>query len=429
MLRVGDVAGREHVRRARAEAVVVRTPSSTSRPAASASSTRGATPTPMTTGRRRQRRPCGRARRTPARSRPRCPSRARSSTPWRRVDVAVDRADLRAEHALERHLLRGHDRHLGAALLRGRGDLAADPAGADDDDAGARRECIAQSGRCRARCAGRRRPAAPGRGRRFGAGAGREQKLIEAEPLAAVEHDLATRRARARSTVVLRCAARRRVRRTSPPPAPRWRRGRRRRAGSPSTAAGARRAPRPPRRAARRARRSPRPAAPRRPSRRRGRRRRSRTSGHSSDPPIARCQELLAGTWILAHEAVQRRRDRPRAGLLDTAQRHAEVLRLEHDADAARRQMRLQPVGDLLRQALLHLQVAREQVDDPGQLRKADDPVAGQVADVRDAGERQQVVLAQRVERDRAGRRRARRSRSSLGNVVGSNGTGVSSSA
>ena len=89
-----------------------------------------------------------------------------------------------------------------------------------------------------------------------------------------------------------------------------------------------------------------------------------------------------------------------RAGLLDPAQRHAHVLGLEHDADALGLELALEPARDLRRQPLLDLQGAGEQLDDPGQLREADDPLAGQVADVGDADEGQQVVLAERVERD-----------------------------
>ena len=43
---------------------------------------------------------------------------------------------------------------------------------------------------------------------------------------------------------------------------------------------------------------------------------------------------------------------------------------------------------------------SRRPLDDARELREPDEPVAGHVADVRDAAERQQVVLAQGVERD-----------------------------
>ena len=69
----------------------------------------------------------------------------------------------------------------------------------------------------------------------------------------------------------------------------------------------------------------------------------------------------------------------------------------------ARVQVVLQPVGDLLGEPLLHLQVAGEQVEHAGELRQAEDPLARQVADVRDPAERQQVVLAERLHRDAGG--------------------------
>ena len=76
------------------------------------------------------------------------------------------------------------------------------------------------------------------------------------------------------------------------------------------------------------------------------------------------------------------------------------MLGLEHDADAARLQRLLEPVGDLRRHALLHLQIARVHVDDARELREPDDARSRDVPDVRDAGERQQVMLAEGVERD-----------------------------
>ena len=53
------------------------------------------------------------------------------------VDVAVDRADLRTEYALERHRMWRDDGHVDPALARGGGHLGPDPAGADDDESAA----------------------------------------------------------------------------------------------------------------------------------------------------------------------------------------------------------------------------------------------------------------------------------------------------
>ena len=71
------------------------------------------------------------------------------------------------------------------------------------------------------------------------------------------------------------------------------------------------------------------------------------------------------------------------------------------DGDAARLDQLVERVGDLLAEPLLHREAAREQAHQPGELRDADDLVAGDVADVRDAVERQRVVLAEAEERDR----------------------------
>ena len=80
------------------------------------------------------------------------------------VDVAVDRADLGAEHALERDRERVDDGDVEAALARGGGDLGADPAGADHDDRAAAVQPLAQRVGVLDACAGRarRRASAPG---------------------------------------------------------------------------------------------------------------------------------------------------------------------------------------------------------------------------------------------------------------------------
>src|ERR687897_637787 len=111
-------------------------------------------------------------------------------------------------------------------------------------------------------------------------------------------------------------------------------------------------------------------------------------------------QELVARALVVAQVAVERRGDGARAGLLDPAQRHAQVLCLQDDADALGRQVLVEPAGDLRRQALLDLQGAREQLDHARELGQPDDALPRQVADVGDADERQEVVLAQRVEGD-----------------------------
>src|SRR5687767_9575175 len=69
-------------------------------------------------------------------------------------------------------------------------------------------------------------------------------------------------------------------------------------------------------------------------------------------------EELGPGAVVLAEQAVHRGGDGERSRGLDAAERHAEVLGLEHHAHALGGEVLLEPVRDLLREALLHLQVA-----------------------------------------------------------------------
>lgn len=79
------------------------------------------------------------------------------------------------------------------------------------------------------------------------------------------------------------------------------------------------------------------------------------------------------------------------------------MLRLDHYADPLGGQVLLQPVGDLLGETFLNLQVPGEQLDDPGQLRQPENALTGQVADMGDAVKGQQVVLAQGLHGDAFG--------------------------
>jgi hypothetical protein len=80
----------------------------------------------------------------------------------------------------------------------------------------------------------------------------------------------------------------------------------------------------------------------------------------------------------------------------------AQVHRLDVDRDAVRLHQLGECIGDLLAQTLLHREAAREQAHQAGQLRDANDLLVRHVADVGEAVERQRVVLAERIEGDRA---------------------------
>src|SRR5665213_3126617 len=62
--------------------------------------------------------------------------------------------------------------------------------------------------------------------------------------------------------------------------------------------------------------------------------------------------------------------------------------------------MLLWPVGDLLGQALLYLEIAGKQLDDASEFGESQYAITGHVADMRDPVEWQEMVLAQRPERD-----------------------------
>jgi hypothetical protein len=79
------------------------------------------------------------------------------------------------------------------------------------------------------------------------------------------------------------------------------------------------------------------------------------------------------------------------------------VLGLDDHAHASRAQVRVEPVPDLLGQPLLHLGAAGKVLHDAGELGQPQDALAWQVPDMRDPREWQQVMLAYRPDRDRAG--------------------------
>lgn len=111
-------------------------------------------------------------------------------------------------------------------------------------------------------------------------------------------------------------------------------------------------------------------------------------------------QEFLTGGQIFAECAEHPARHHRDPVLAYAAGGHAAVRRLHDDADPARLEDLIDGVGDLCRQPLLHLEPARERVHDAGELRDADDPVTGQIADMHSSADCRHVVLAAGLERD-----------------------------
>ena len=91
-----------------------------------------------------------------------------------------------------------------------------------------------------------------------------------------------------------------------------------------------------------------------------------------------------------------------RAGLLDAAHRHAEVLGLDDDDDAGGLEVLDDGVGDLGGHTLLDLRPLGEHIHDASELGEPADTtgLARDIGDVRAAHERHQMVLAHRVQRD-----------------------------
>lgn len=71
------------------------------------------------------------------------------------------------------------------------------------------------------------------------------------------------------------------------------------------------------------------------------------------------------------------------------------MLGLEHDPDAVRLEVSMEPPCNLHGKPLLHLQVPSEQIYYSRELRQANDSICGQITNVRNAVEWQQVMLAE----------------------------------
>ncbi len=108
---------------------------------------------------------------------------------------------------------------------------------------------------------------------------------------------------------------------------------------------------------------------------------------------------LGACARVFAEAAADGGGDGDGAGLLDAAHGHAGVLGLHDDHHADGLEAVEERVGDLGGQALLHLQAAREGLDEARELRQPDDaPALRDVGEVAPPDEGREVVLAERGE-------------------------------
>src|SRR3954452_18465527 len=110
-------------------------------------------------------------------------------------------------------------------------------------------------------------------------------------------------------------------------------------------------------------------------------------------------EELGARLVAAPEEAEDGRRRHDASRLPDAAHDRAQMGRFDDDADALRGESLHQEIGDLLRQPLLDLQPPGVHLDHARDLREADDAAVRDVRDVGRPEERQEVVLAERIER------------------------------
>src|SRR5688500_2192238 len=105
--------------------------------------------------------------------------------------------------------------------------------------------------------------------------------------------------------------------------------------------------------------------------------------------------ELGPGPGVATERSGHGGSDHRRLLLLHPTHHRAQMRGLHDARDALRLEPLHEEVGDLDREPLLHLESMRVHVDDAWDLRQPDHPALRQVADVRLADERQQVVIAQ----------------------------------
>jgi hypothetical protein len=110
--------------------------------------------------------------------------------------------------------------------------------------------------------------------------------------------------------------------------------------------------------------------------------------------------ELLASLLVIPEHPVHGAGDDVGVLLLDAAHPHAEMLGLDHHPDALGLELLHEDIRELRGHPLLDLEAAREHVREARDLGDPDDLAARQIRDVDLPEERQEVMLAKRVEID-----------------------------
>src|SRR5207247_11073070 len=108
----------------------------------------------------------------------------------------------------------------------------------------------------------------------------------------------------------------------------------------------------------------------------------------------------FAGVMVVSAQAVHGTGHGHGVGRLHAAHHHAEVTSLDDDGDALRVQFLLQALGNLHRQAFLHLQAPAKRFHEPGDLAESHHTLIGDIGDVALTVEGQQVVFAETEEVD-----------------------------
>src|SRR5436190_15278449 len=97
---------------------------------------------------------------------------------------------------------------------------------------------------------------------------------------------------------------------------------------------------------------------------------------------VRQCEKLLARPLIGAKQAAYRARDRLRVLLFDAAHHHAQVVRLDDDANTLRLEDVVDRARDLLGEPLLDLEPTREHLDESRQLAQPHNLSRGDIGDM-----------------------------------------------